>query len=179
MAEVVAPPGPARVEDPAPSPPEKPRALGTIDDEKGSAFVILTRGIRPPQMPAIEGEKLVFGKPHALNHASARRKAPVALTPHTGEPACSARHALARSDILGGDAWKRCRLPHARERRNDGLALAELAFEDIPRAAVRFTYFAKTLELKLALTPTLTRLGSAVRLSLDGPKPSWSCVPRR
>ena len=31
------------------------------------------------------------------------------------------------------------------------MAPAELAFEDMPRAAVRFTYFAKTLTLTLAL----------------------------
>ena len=69
-----------------------------------------------------------------------------------GEPDCGARHALARSDILGGDVCGRCGLPLGRMRRNCGLAPAELAFEDMPRAAVRFTYFAKTLVLTLALT---------------------------
>ncbi len=97
-------------------------------------------------MPAIEGKKLVIRKPHAPNHAPARRKAPVALTLHTGEPECGARHALARSDILGGDARKRCRSPLGGERRNDGLAPAELAFEDMPRAALRFPYFARNTE---------------------------------
>ena len=47
-------------------------------------------------------------------------------------------------------------------RRNDGLAPAELAFEDMPRAAVRFTCFAKTL----ALTPTL-RLALVLTLPLS------------
>jgi len=61
----------------------------------------------------------------------------------TGEPDCGARHALARSDILGGDVCGRCGFPLGRMRRNCGLAPAELAFEDMPRAAVRFTYFAK------------------------------------
>jgi len=52
----------------------------------------------------------------------------------TGEPDCGARHALARSDILGGDVCGRCGLPLGRMRRNCGLAPAELAFEDMPRA---------------------------------------------
>ena len=60
-----------------------------------------------------------------------------------GEPDSGARHALARSDILGGDVREPVGVPLSRERWQDGLAPAELAFEDMPRAAVRFTYFAR------------------------------------
>ncbi len=53
------------------------------------------------------------------------------------------RHALARSDILGGDARNRFRRPRGRRRRHDGSTPAELAFEDMPAAATRIIFASK------------------------------------
>jgi hypothetical protein len=56
VSEVVAPPGPARIENAAPITGDQPRPFGAVDDQQRTVLMIVARGVGTPQVGAIEGD---------------------------------------------------------------------------------------------------------------------------
>ena len=59
VAEIVAPPGAACVEQTSPVRTDEPGPFRTVHDEERLVFVVVARSVRAPQELAVEGDQLI------------------------------------------------------------------------------------------------------------------------